>query len=495
LSSPVKFQITRFLRVNRDDSEALYLQLVNQTIQAIQRGYLPIGMKLPGTRVLSEELGVHRKTVVAAFEELSAQGWVDSIPNSGTYIQNPQIKRVNSDMKRTEVNTSKKHAGFPFRKSQLLDFHSVKASFSFSFSDNLVDFHAVKQEELLRFYRTAQTRKQVASWMKTNVLVANPYLLSQLSFHINLTRSMHIASDNLLSLSSREAALHTIAQCLFERSDVLIVVGTGFPTANYIFQSRDVQLASVPIDSEGIDVNAIRNTCCAGKVRAVYVNSHGHYPTTVAMSDKRRLELLELAAEFDFLVIEDDPDFDLHYEKSISSPMIHHDHFGRVLYVGAIGTHLSPTFQRSFIVASVDVINELTKYSRLLMTTNDLVVEQLIGELIEEGLYFRWMKKIVKLYKERRNQLATLMVQHFTDDVDFQSPAGGTAIWVKWNKQFSLMQLHEACLAKDVLLPVENLHQQANYAATRLGFCHLTSKEIEKVVVVLKQAYDEVMQQ
>lgn len=84
MNSPVEFPYESFILINRSSEISIYMQISNQLINAIQRGFLPFGIKLPGTRALSIILNVHRNTIVAAYEELFAQGWVESLPNKGT---------------------------------------------------------------------------------------------------------------------------------------------------------------------------------------------------------------------------------------------------------------------------------------------------------------------------------------------------------------------------------------------------------------------------
>lgn len=123
MSSPVTIPYQRFLSIDRMSSTAVYLQISHQLINAIQRGYVPAGSKLPGTRTLSELLQVHRKTIVAVYEELDALGWVQTVPNKGTFVIS-----INEDKKeRLTIKSSRtlrgypKETGFSFKKSNILD--------------------------------------------------------------------------------------------------------------------------------------------------------------------------------------------------------------------------------------------------------------------------------------------------------------------------------------------------------------------------------------
>src|SRR5580765_6629825 len=86
-NSPVMFPLNAVIEIDKECSTPVYLQIANKMIVQIKKGILKPGLKLPGTRELAKELQVHRKTIVAALDELDAQGWIEIIPYSGTYVK------------------------------------------------------------------------------------------------------------------------------------------------------------------------------------------------------------------------------------------------------------------------------------------------------------------------------------------------------------------------------------------------------------------------
>lgn len=121
MSSPVVFPWQTLIPVDRDSATAVYLQITHQVINAIQRGYLPGGARLPGTRMMSTLLGVHRKTIIAAYEELDAQGWIYSLPNKGTFVKSEgrENKRKTRYVPAKPVSFKN---GFSFYKKQLIGY-------------------------------------------------------------------------------------------------------------------------------------------------------------------------------------------------------------------------------------------------------------------------------------------------------------------------------------------------------------------------------------
>lgn len=493
MSSPDNFRITRYLRINRESKEAIYLQLVNQFVNAIQRGYIAVGMKLPGSRVLSEQLGIHRKTMVAALEELSAQGWAESVPNVGTFVRNPQVRRSKA------IETETRKVDFPsvsaihFVKSNLFDTENREVETAISVSDHLFDAKLVDPDELSRLFRSAMKRQRVNSSLKQNNNTANNFFLDQLSYHVNLSRGIHVSSSNISIVQSREACLHILSEILLSTNAMVLVGNPGSHEANMIFQQSGALIRSIPVDDEGLVVSYIEKHFSPSEITAVYINSHVHHPTTVPLSESRKNELISLAKRFNFFIIEDNPFYDLHFEKTISSTLIRQNDEGRIIHIGVVGNFISTTFQRAFILATPDIIKEINNQSLIFQSSHDLVSEQVLGELIEGGDYYRFMKKISKTMKERRNYVSQLLISEFKDEVHFQIPVGGTAIWVEWKKHFSLLKMKQVCKKLGLFIPNTCLFQHKGMLATRLCFGHLNFKEIEKVVATLRQAYDEVI--
>src|SRR5690606_24931539 len=89
MSSPVDISFSSFIKIDRRKDDAVYMQIVYQFINAVKRSILEVGDQIPGSRKIAEELGVHRKTAIAALEELQEQGWVNILPNIGTFVSNP----------------------------------------------------------------------------------------------------------------------------------------------------------------------------------------------------------------------------------------------------------------------------------------------------------------------------------------------------------------------------------------------------------------------
>ena len=482
--------IAQFIRIDRRKSDPLYLQIAYQVINAVQRGLIPAGVKLPGTRVWSEELGVHRKTVVAAFEELESQNWIEIKAKVGAFVQNPVLKGKKDDDLTSNLTKSENKAGFSFNTSFILSSPFEKEHNRFICNDGQPDYRIIKTQELSRFYTGALKRRNIQSNIGNYAVQENEFFKEQLSYYLNLTRGFHISKAHLLIAKSREILFYTLAKMLFNENDVVLVGELSFFSMNMVFNQEKVKVKTVPLDGDGIDIAYIREHYKKGELRCVYLNPQQSYPTTSVLSKARRKELINLAEEYDFVIIEDNEDFEFNYQKEVELPMASNNASGRIIHLGSIGKHLHPTFQLSFMMAPPDFIAESKKHVSLLNPQGNFVLEQALGEMINEGDLFRYLKKALKIYRERMLYFEALLEQHFGADIHFDRPSNGFAFWIEFKEQISLAKLAQELKARDVFLPRICMYQNQKQTALRLGFAHWTIEEMEEFMELFKVSYE-----
>ncbi|MFT5673626.1 MAG: GntR family transcriptional regulator/MocR family aminotransferase, partial [Polaribacter sp.] len=448
-----------------------------------------------GTRVFGQLIKVHRNTAVAIYEELASQGWVEIIPNKGTFIIEPSLKTAKikaPSQKINEAYTYAKTTGFPFQKSFHLASTIQLTNAKYTINDGKPDVRLHPVHQFTRWYSAAMKRKTLIK--KWNEPKEHSYSLfqTQLCNYLNATRGFHISPNNLLSTRSSEMSLYIVSQLLIKQDDVVLVGNLSNYASNMIFQQAGANIKTIPVDAEGLNIEYIKKHFTKSSIRCVYVCAQRDYPTAVTLSAERRLALLQLAKEFGFAIIEDDYDYDFQFEGSAMLPMASAGANGMVIYLGKLGQSLFPSFQTGFVVAPENLISEATNYLQLLDKQGDLIQEQMLSELIIEGEVYRLMKKNVVLYKQRRDYLCQLLTAYFADLAHWQIPAGGLAIWLQFEPHISLAQLAEATEKNDLFLPKTILYQNKNTCAIRFGFGHLDTEEMALVIKKLKNAYDKI---
>lgn len=486
MDSPAEIPFNSFIKIERNTETSIYLQLANQMAKAIQLGYLPIGTKLPGTRQMSTIFNLHRNTIVASFQELESQGWIKIIPNKGSFVLNQTAHKFQKiDTNQTyNINSYSNKTGFSFEKSFLLDHPYENFTQRLYLTDGTVDPRLAELKTPAKLYSTILKRK--SSIRKINQS-QNDYFLNHLTNYLNLTRGLHLSKKNILVTRSAEISLFLIARILLKENDFVAVSNMSYYKSNMIFQTQHVKIKQIKTDENGIDTSDLREICEKFTIRMLYLTPHHHYPTTVTLSSERRIELINLSKEFGFVIIEDDYDFDFHYSNHPILPLASTDQNGMVIYTGKFGNYLAPGYRVGFLIAPENFIEEAKKHLYILDQQVDPFIEQVIGEMIDEGEIHRVLKKLRKEYKERRDYFCNNLINHFKNQLSFTLPKGGLAVWINWNIPINLMQLKTDAEKYDLHIPQTILYQTHDTIGMRIGFAHLTFDEIDEIISILKK--------
>jgi GntR family transcriptional regulator/MocR family aminotransferase len=258
-----------------------------------------------------------------------------------------------------------------------------------------------------------------------------------------------------------------------------------------IYSQAGAHLKIIPLDDEGMDVDYIRNNFKPGEIRMVYINSKCQYPTTVSLSEERKIQLLLLAEEYDFIIIEDDTDYEFSGLRNKKQTLLRKNGGKRVLYLGTFGRFLNPGFQISFLIGPKDLLNEGAKYLNI-FGKPDAMMEKALGELIHQGDIHRYQRKSNKVLAERKEVFAELLRDYFKEQIDFTIPVSGLAFWIQFKKPVSLINLQKKAQEIGLFVPMTCLYQNRKVTGLRLGFAHLNLPEMEEAVRLLAASHREI---
>ncbi|MEM9261619.1 MAG: PLP-dependent aminotransferase family protein, partial [Bacteroidota bacterium] len=365
--------------------------------------------RLPGARTLAVLLGVSRKTVNLAYEELEAQGWIEVMPQRGTFVslELPIIapkelaatmdgKNLGSFQPERDKTAFKLHTHLDF-----LHHYSPPTllSLRYTFDTGYPDVRLAPNRELSQaLHRTLTGKRQQRIMNYAKDFRGHPSLLEEVLKYLSETRGIQAKRENLFITRGSLMAFSAIFRVLLQPGDQVVTGDLSFQVANNIIRIAGGKVLTIPVDEEGIDVDALALLCKREKIRAVFVMPHHHHPTTVALSAARRMKLLHLAAEHGFAIIEDDYDYDFHYSASPILPMASADQWGTVLYVGSFSKTVAPGLRTGFVLGPKSFIDELARISRFMDCHGNPAIEKALANLFREGVIRRHLKKSLKIY-------------------------------------------------------------------------------------------------
>jgi GntR family transcriptional regulator/MocR family aminotransferase len=260
----------------------------------------------------------------------------------------------------------------------------------------------------------------------------HPALRAALASMLSATRALPIGADDVFVTRGSQMALSLVARALLRPGDIVAVERVGYRPAWEAFRAAGAGVVPLPVDADGIDVDALASLHDRTPISAVYVTPHHQYPTTVTLTAARRLEILALARRERFAVVEDDYDHEFHYDGWPVLPLASADPARVVVYIGTLSKVLAPGLRIGYVVAAPDVIQRITAVRSLLDIQGDHAMESTIATLMNEGELQRHVARARRIYAERRHILAAALGRELGGAVEFRIPNGGMALWVKF---------------------------------------------------------------
>lgn len=491
LSSPDGSAMKRLIAIDKSSDVPIYLQIMNAIILNIRQGRIRPASKLPGSREFARLLDVHRKTMLASFEELLAQGWIEMIPRQGTFVVKnlPEIKPKKIKGDETPSRYAAK-TNFAFQNKELLTFPSSNhLANALVFNDGFPDIRLAPTEALFRELRRLGKQRAFRKYFHYTDPKGSTLLVDTLASFLNETRGLPISSENVMITSGAQLAFFLAATILIKPGDHVIVGAPGYFAATLTFQEAGGWVHHVPVDDFGIDVDAIEKVCKKRKIAAVYVIPHHHHPTTVTLTPERRVKLLELAAKYKFAIIEDDYDYDFHYSGAPVLPIASLDNSGSVIYIGTLSKTLAPALRTGFMVAPENFIRAAAYRRRWIDRQGNTLMELALAELYRNGTVASHIRKVLKIYHERRDHFCQLLADKLAKHISFKIPEGGMSVWATFLTA-NVKDISHKAATKGLTMSdgrLYNLHTSHN--ATRLGFASLNLMEQEKAVDILEKCF------
>lgn len=476
----------------------VYLQIANAISNLIQSGTLPPGSKIQPTRELAENLHVHRKTVTAAYDELTLQGWLQTKPRKGFFVENrlPVSSAVELDNNDGNMYPAKTGFNVSFPDYQAITNVRPGKNYKYIFDEGFPDVRLAPVKELIgEYYNLGKEiyRKKLLSYSDKR---GSPALRKAIAKDLGITRGIPLTEDNIFLTKGAQMGLFMIASLLLKPGDNVIVGDPNYFMINLMFERLGVNLLHVPVDENGIDVDEVERICSRQSVRLIYVIPHHHHPTTVTLSVERRRKLLQIAADNNIAIVEDDYDFDIHYSNRPILPMASIDRNGNVIYVGTLTKTLAPAIRLGFIAAPENLIGLLAKQRFLIDLQGDTFLEEVVAELYRNGTIERHMKKIRRIYKERRDVFCNEVISRVGEHLSFRIPEGGMSAWIKF-KGVDTKVVSQIAKEYGLYLNDGKKHNTGlqDHNAMCIGFASMSTDELRQAIDLFELAVVEAVQQ
>jgi GntR family transcriptional regulator/MocR family aminotransferase len=440
----------QFFSLRHDKPRTLQLQIRQQLINAITDGLIRPDEFLPSSRILAKELNVARNTIIAAYKELEFDGYITAKERRGYFVN----KKLYNNYSKTKKNnfldsnspewvdrliTKKPSTKTNIQKSE--DWQTLPYSFTVGQLDQtLVPFY-----EWREVVRHSSTVPEIKKWNIDHVDSDDPSLIKQIQSKVLPKRGIWANKDQILVTSGSQNAIYILSSLLVKGQTVVGIENPGYPDVRNLLSFKTENIEPIPVDDEGLVVDAINTN-----FDLIYTTPSHQYPTGVTMSMARRKQLLKYAQDNNTVIIEDDYEAEINFQKKPNPSLKSLDKRNNVIYVGSFSKAFAPGLRLGYMVAPESFIKEARALRRLMLRHIPANNQNSVALFIGLGHYHNMFNKIQRINRERweliNNKIKEEPLLSCTPTV------GGSTFWIKIPESVNSAMLCNKILEKGVVL-------------------------------------------
>ncbi len=400
------------LGVNRSEEVPAYQQIHEQIRRLILERRLAGGLRLPSSRALAEQLGVSRTTATAAYDELAAEGYVQSRRGAGVYVA--------ADLPDDYLAIRQHKAGAEKGRNAIES--SEDRPFDRSFEVGRPDAEAFPSR-LWSQLLARSARRDMPALLREPAPNGLPSLRQAIARHLRDFRGLACDGRQVLITSGVREALELLCQALLAPGAGVIMEDPGYQAARQLFAARGHDVLSVPVDDQGLAVDPEGEAFQAAGM--ALVTPSRHYPLGMPFSAARRLALLDWADRQGAWIIEDDYDSEYRYSGRPLDALMSLDRSGRVIYLGSFSKVMFRGLRLGFLVVPDSLVETCAKAQSTLGPQAALVAQPAMASFIAEGHLATHLRRTRRLYAERLKTLQRILAEAFSDVLEPLPQDGG----------------------------------------------------------------------
>ncbi|HSR69768.1 MAG TPA: PLP-dependent aminotransferase family protein [Acidobacteriota bacterium] len=481
--------ILAMLAPRRSSSVPLQRQLYEAIRGAILEGGLPPGTRLPSSRALAEEWSLGRNTVVNAFEQLAAEGYLNSRIGSGTYVSDNlpeeflQVEEGQAAPARNRgdlVSTSLSTRAQWYADLQMTP--DPESPVPFSPGLPALDAFPAEQWRRIASRRMRRITRRDLSYGDPSGLTS---LRQSLASYLNTARGVRCTWRQILILSSSQQGLDLCARVLLEPGDRVLMEEPGYLGARGALGAAGAELIPVPVDADGMRVEqGIEETPGA---RLVYVTPSHHFPLGPMLSLRRRLALLEWASRSGAWIVEDDYDSEFRYSGQPLASLQGLDEGGRVFYLGTFSKVLFPSLRLGYLVVPESLVEAFTSARSLMDGHPPSFTQQVLADFIEEGHFSAHIRRMRGLYRRRMLSLVDALREETGGGTEVNPVESGMHLVLDLEDHVDDTALSRRACEERIDAPSLSRYYlgPARRKGLLLGFCGVPTHELKRGAGVL----------
>lgn len=435
--------------IDPDSSVPLSRQIFLQLRQAIVDHALPAGCSVPSSRELSRRIGVSRTSVVAAYDELYADGYIEGRRGSGTFVSHdlpPMVESLQAPPSSDSPSLRRMSvAGYRYRDLASRDVVTVDKPFSLGRCS--ID---PRTSEAWRRISLRNQRSIPVDALGYSDPVGRLSFRQVVSEYLKVFRAVNCSREQIMITSGAQQALDLSIKVLLNPGDRVWVEDPCYPATLRALVAADLRAVPVPVDGEGLRVSAGMDR--EPSPRAIFVTPSHQYPTGAVMSMSRRLELLAAASHADAWIVEDDYDSEFRYTGQPLPSLQGLDQSSRVIYVGTLSKVLFPAVRTGFAVIPLDLIAAYRGARYLTDRGPPIFYQQTIEDFMREGFFTSHVRRMRHRYQAMRDLIVEELRRNLAPYATVDLPAGGMHVIAYLEAGIDDLAVAKEALRRDVVV-------------------------------------------
>ena len=473
--------------LDRTSGRSLQLQIRETVIASILSGQAMSGVLMPSSRKLAAHLGVARMTVSLAYQELVVQGYLETQSRSGYRVaQSDAIPilptgNVDEPTENSAVWQNVLKDSLRARRRVIKPKHW--RSFPYPFVYGEMDATIFKHSAWRECARQAMGKRDFDE-MASNEATDDPLLVDYILSRMLPRRGITANSDQLLITIGAQNAIWLAIELLTRAPLRAVCENPGYPDTYHALDWCGAQISTVDVDEHGLPPSKIPKG-----TQAVFVTPSHHAPTGATMSRARRSQLLDQAEADDFIIVEDDYEFEMSFIEAPSPALKAIDTQQRVLYAGSFSKALFPGLRLGYLVGPKRVIAEARELRAIMLRNPPGILQRTAAYFLAQGHYDLLIRDMRRHFAKRRDYMVAALQRH-NIEIAGAAQFGGTSLWVKAPDGIDTVDLATALIDDGVVIePGAPFFNGPMNSSTyfRLGYSSISIDRIETGIKLIAE--------
>jgi len=476
-----------------DENSAIpyYRQLMVYVRNQIVTGALRPGARLPPQRALATRFGLNRSTVVAAYQELQADGLVMGRMGGGTIVVGP--------------DSDADGASKVFKWHEMLDrgtyVHDKSLAAEVARARAHPDIIPLAQGELAPDLKpTAVMQELIHSVPITAASLSyedrHGYrpLREAIAQHMT-NRGAPTDMSSVLTLAGAQQGLYIICRGLLQPGDTVVVEAPSYLLTLDVLRSAGLRVLRAPLDQHGLMVDRLEELLARRHVAMIFTTPSYQNPTGSLLAANRRARILDLCERYQVPLVEDDVYGELGFAGAAAPPLYAQDQRGLVIYVSSISKSVAPSLRVGWLVAPPYLTKRLAETKYQVQFGCSMAPQWVAAQWLDQGHHRTHIAHVTRALQERRDILEDGLRQHFGPLLEWVQPRGGFHLWAEVHAPVSSTALFRAALRAGLAIKPGSLYgMPPGHAWIRLSFQYASLDNLRAAPQVLRQVIEEVIQ-